>query len=109
MRRSGSDLVLPRGASDVPTTFIDQKPNKTVHRGVVGPADESRRLTLLSHQPRQDQPMQVVRERRGGDLEFVLQATNRQSIVAGPNQRFIELEARRAAERLELLCCFFDC
>ena len=108
MKPSGSGLTLPRSASGVLATFIDQKPNKAVHCGIVGAADERRRLALLRDQARQNQPMQVVRKRRGGDPQFLLQMTNRQAVVARPNERSIDLEARRVAERFKLLRGFFD-
>ena len=107
-RPSGSGLTLTRGASGVDAAFIDQKPNEAVHCGIVGAANERRRLTLLSDQARQDQPMQVVRKRRGGDPQFLLQMPDRQPIIARPNERSIDLKARGVAERFELFCGFFD-
>jgi hypothetical protein len=104
----GCSLPLARGASGIDATLIDQEPDQAVHRGIVGAADERRRLTLLSHQARQDQPMQVVGERRGGDAEFLLQVTNRQPLIACPNERPVKLEACRVAKRFKLLRCFFD-
>ena len=99
---------LVRGASGVDATFIDQEPDQAVHRGIVGAANQRRRLTLLSDQARQDQPVQVVRERRGGDPKLFLQSADRQPVVARPNERAIDLKARRVAERFELFCGFFD-
>ena len=108
MRPSRGGFALPRSASGVLATFVDQKPNKAVHRGIVGATDERRRLTLLRDQTSQNQPMQVVRERRGGDPQSHLEMTNRQATIARPNERAIELEAGRVTERFELLRCFFD-
>ena len=52
--------------------------------------------------------MQVMGERRGGDPEFLLQMTDRQALIASPNERSVELEARWVAKRFELLRRFFD-
>ena len=52
--------------------------------------------------------MQMMRKRRRGDAELFLQAAHRQTIVAGAHERAIDLEARRIAERFELLCRFFE-
>ena len=101
-------VALRRGASGVDAALIDQEPDQAVHRGIVGAADQRRRLTLLSDQARQDQPVQVVRERRGGDPQLLLQSADRQSRIAGSHERAIDLESRRVAERFELFCCFFD-
>ena len=52
--------------------------------------------------------MQMVRERRSRDLQLLLQPPDRKAGIAGAHQCAIDLEPRRVAERLELLCCFFD-
>jgi len=82
---SGGGFVLPRSAFRILATFVDQKPNKAVHRGIVGPADERCCLTLLRDQASQYQPMQVVRECRRSDPEFLLEMTHRQATIARPN------------------------
>src|SRR4051812_17061575 len=50
----------------------------------------------------------MVRERRRRDLQLLLQPPDRKAGIAGAHQCAIDLEPRRVAERLELLCCFFD-
>ena len=46
-------------------------------------------MTLLSHQSRQDQPMEMMRERRGGDMQFLLHVADRQPFITRPNERSI--------------------
>ena len=48
-------------------------------------------MTLLRHQPRLDQPVQMVGERRGGNPQFFLQVADRQPFITCPNQRPIHL------------------
>ena len=52
--------------------------------------------------------MQMMRERRGGDLQFLLQVADRQSFITRPDERSVKPKARRVAKRLELFCRFFD-
>ncbi len=106
--RSGGSLSLARGTGRVDTAFIYEKADEVVHGRVVGTADQRGRLTFLRHQAGQDQPMQVMRERRGRDPEFLLQAADRQPAVAGPDESPINLKPRRVSERFKLLCCLFD-
>ena len=55
---AASPSLTPQGSVDA--AFIHQKTDEIVHRGVIGPADQGRCLTLLRDQPGQDQPMQMV-------------------------------------------------
>ena len=52
--------------------------------------------------------MQMMRERRGGDLQFLLHLADRQPFITRPNERPVKPKARRIAKRLELFCRFFD-
>jgi hypothetical protein len=52
--------------------------------------------------------MQVVGKRRSGNPELILQTADRQTVVAGADERAIDLEPGRIAERFELLCRLFD-
>src|ERR1700722_14830564 len=64
---SCGDVAFCRGASRVDTALIHQESDQTIHRRIVGAADQRRGVTLLSDQARQNQPVQVVRQGRSGD------------------------------------------
>ena len=46
--------------------------------------------------------MQVVRQRRSGDADALLQPADRQAGITGADQRPIDLQTGRVAKRLEL-------
>jgi hypothetical protein len=100
-------LALASRAGGIDATLIDQKADEAVHRGIVGAADQRRHPALLRDESGQDQPMQMMRKRGGREAEFFLQAADRQAVVAGANERAIDLEPGRIAERFELLCRLF--
>jgi hypothetical protein len=52
--------------------------------------------------------VKMMGERRSRDAEFFLQAADRQAVVAGANERAIDLKPGRITESLKLFCCFFE-
>src|SRR5829696_1626013 len=108
IKRSGRLPARSRDADAVGAALVGQEAEEATHRRIVRPADQRGALTLLLHETGQDEPMQMVRERRSRDLQLLLQPPNGKAGIAGAHQCAIDLEPRRIAERLELLCCFFD-
>src|SRR5882724_10185523 len=94
--------------SGVRAAFRRQKAEKLIHGGIVRPADQHRRAPLLRDEPGQYQPMQMMREGRGGDAELFLQTADGEPRVAGTDEDSIDLQARRVAERFKLRGCVFE-
>ena len=68
-----ASLPSPDAQAVIHAAFVGEKAQQRVHRRIIRPADERRRLPLLRHQPGQDQPVQMMRQRRGGDPQLLLQ------------------------------------
>jgi hypothetical protein len=101
--------VLRQGsASGVGAALVGQEAEKAVHRRVIGPADQGRGLPFLCHQSRQQEPLEVVRERRSRNAEALLDLPDGQARLAGPHQGTVDLESGGVPERFELLGCLFD-
>jgi hypothetical protein len=90
------------------TALVGEKPDERVHRRIVRPTNQGRRLPLLCHQPCLDQALQVMRERRRGDPEPILKAADGEALGASAHKDAVDAEARRVAERLQLTSCCFD-
>ena len=101
-------LAFARSAADIDATFVDEKADKAVHRGIMSAADQRRHLSLLRDKSAQDQPMQMMRKRGCREAKFFLQLAERQTVVAGADEGAIDLEPGRIAERFELFCRLFD-
>lgn len=97
-----------RRTASVGTAFVGEVADQSLHRWILGAADERGRLPLLAHQPRFDQPLAVMRQGGRRDPEPILNAANGQSLVACTHKDPIDVQARRVAERFELRCCLFE-
>ena len=69
--KSGGVLRLG-SASGIGAALVGQEADQAVHRRIVGPADQGRGLPLLRHQSGQQEPLEVVRERRSRNPEALL-------------------------------------
>ena len=84
-KREAHAASLPSPAAHgIGAAFVGQKAEQRVHRRIIRPADQRRRLPLLRHQPGQDQPVQMMRQRRGGDADPLLQPADRQARMRRP-------------------------
>ncbi len=88
--------------------LVGEEADQSIHRRVMCPADQHRGLPLLRHQACLDQPSAMMRQRRGRNAEPVLDAPDRQTLLARAHENAVEREARRVAQRLELGGCLFD-
>jgi hypothetical protein len=52
--------------------------------------------------------MQMVGQRRGSYFKLLLQSTDWQPLITRPDEYAIDLKPCRIAERLKLLCGFFE-
>jgi hypothetical protein len=93
---------------DVRAALVGQEADEGVHRRVVGPADESCGLPFLRHQPSQQEPLEVMRERRARNAEALLDLPDREARLSGPHKGAVDLEPGGVPERFELLGCLFD-
>lgn len=62
---------------------------------------------LLRHETCRHEPVEVMRQRRSGNAEPLLQPANRQPGVAGPYAGTVKLHAWRFAEGSELFRYYF--
>src|SRR3954471_11247313 len=90
-----------RRASAFDAAFFQHVFDKAAHHRVVGVADQGRALARLCHQPDPDQRLEMVRQRRGGDVEALLQLADCHPLLAGAHQRAVDAEPSGVAESLQ--------
>jgi hypothetical protein len=101
-------LSFHDGAAGFGTALIYKKSDEAVHSGIVGATDKRRHLTFLGDEPRQNQSMQVMGERRGSYFKLLLQSADWQALITRPDEYAIDLKPCRIAKRFELFCGFFE-
>src|SRR4051794_39215562 len=100
---SGRGLrVLAGRFGRLDAALLDQKTHQAAHRVIVGVAHQRRRLALLQDEASDDERLDVVRERRGRDLQLVLQAPNGEAGPARAYQSTIDFQPGRITEGFEL-------
>jgi len=61
------------------------------HRRIGRPANQGRGSALLNDQSGMDQTVQMMGERRGRDVDALLEGTDRQTVMARPDERTVHL------------------
>src|SRR3984957_15496729 len=90
-----------RRAGSVRAAFLDQVIDQAAHQCVVGVAHQGRPLARLSDEADGDQRLEVMRQRRGRDVDLGLQPADRQSLLPYPHEEPVDLQAGRVAQRFE--------
>lgn len=84
-------------------TLIEEA-DQGVHSRIDRPADQCRGLAFLGDQTGLDQTVEMMGERRGRDIDALLEGTDRQAVSACPRERTVHPQAGQIAERLQLSC-----
>src|ERR671913_1617617 len=93
-KKSGGDLFELRHdggrARAFDAAFRDHVVDQAMHLVVAGIADQRRALAGLGDEADADQRLEVMRERRGSDVQSLLQAADRHALFARPHQRAVD-------------------
>ncbi len=74
-------------------TTLRQVANEYSHQLVIGFANQCSALTLLNHKICSDQPGDVVRQSRSGNIELFLNIPNRRPLIPSLNQMSINIQS----------------
>ena len=90
------------------TTFFSEVAGQSIHRCIVGAADERGGLPFLRHQPDLDHLLQMMGERRRRSAKPSLQLANRNAFLAYFHEDAVDLEPGRIAEGFKLCGCIIE-
>jgi hypothetical protein len=92
----------------VRAALVGKEAEEIAHNRIIGPAHEGGGLPLLRHETGHDEPVEVVRERRGRDREALLELPDGKARSSRANECPVEVEPGRIPEGFELLGGLFE-
>lgn len=105
---ASGDSRFPRDGRTgaVGAAFVGKITDQGLHRRVMGAADERCCLPLLRNEACVEEPPEMMRKRRGWNVQLLLDAADGQPFFARQDKSPVELQPRRVAKSLELRRCF---